>query len=98
MHQDRIRLLRQRERTATRQPSQRNKSFIPRQDARTDSLLCSCRSRCGLVRRVRRTVAHSNGAASQDAQQELLAEKDREQAIMQAKSDDMWRANKDLRM
>jgi hypothetical protein len=37
-------------------------------------------------------------AASQDAQRELLAEKDREQAVMQAKSDDMWRANKHLRM
>ena len=37
-------------------------------------------------------------AASQDAQRELLAEKERTQEVMQAKSDDMWRANKNLRM
>lgn len=37
-------------------------------------------------------------ATSQDAQQELLAEKERTQEVMQAQSDDMWRANKNLRM
>jgi len=37
-------------------------------------------------------------AASQDAQQELVAEKERKRQVMQAKSDDMWRANKHLRM
>ena len=37
-------------------------------------------------------------AAAQEAQQELLAETERKRRVMQAKSDDMWRANKHLRM
>ncbi len=37
-------------------------------------------------------------AAAQDAEHERHAEKERKRQVMQAKSNDMWRANKRLRM